>query len=262
LWAAIDVELSLTGRLLKLLYKTPILSLEVFGEEGSLGSFRLVPGMARAGFLLSPFVGDRFDFAAISAGHSDLAIPVSAIRVSGGWLSSVAYRTSFEVDLATLEVEGSGGSQEFAGGRLYARWLELKTLSHTLAVEYGETPKFTFTGTTLELFAHAPSAFAIESKPNQAILEIGFGLRDGSWMEGETDGVCFRVHASNPGGAQVELWSRCLDPLQVEADRGPQRATIEIPGAESRLHLSTDPRDNANWDWSYWNHVQTLDGRD
>ena len=61
-WAEIDIKRSLMGTLITALYKPPVLELAVSLRGRGQHQFRLVPGMARSGFLLSPVVGDTTAF--------------------------------------------------------------------------------------------------------------------------------------------------------------------------------------------------------
>ncbi len=55
-WARIGIEPTWYGRLLALLWRMPILEIQIEYENGVNRLFRLVPAMATAGFLLSPSV--------------------------------------------------------------------------------------------------------------------------------------------------------------------------------------------------------------
>jgi hypothetical protein len=97
------------------------------------------------------------------------------------------------------------------------------------------------------LLAHAPRKITIPVE-NARSATVQFGLRDGAWTTGKTDGACFR--ASTDAG--VTLWERCLDPLRREQDRGPQKATFAIPPDQARIVLETLCAADCSWDWTYW----------
>ncbi len=62
----LDIRPTLIGRLITLLYKPSPLFLTLTLADGSRRSFRLVSGMARSGFLVSPLVENVDDFMALS----------------------------------------------------------------------------------------------------------------------------------------------------------------------------------------------------
>ena len=66
LWARIELHPSLRYRLLNVLYKPPQMNILVTTEDGRQASYRLVPAMGRAGFLLSPLIDGVGAFAAFS----------------------------------------------------------------------------------------------------------------------------------------------------------------------------------------------------
>lgn len=61
--ARIDIQLSAIGKLKSLLLRTPIASIELRDEGGQTESFRLVPAIARNGFMLSPVLHDTAEYA-------------------------------------------------------------------------------------------------------------------------------------------------------------------------------------------------------
>lgn len=61
LWARVDVRYTRLGRLVSFLYKPPRISIELIDERGERRLAKLVPGMARAGFLLEPLIENNAD---------------------------------------------------------------------------------------------------------------------------------------------------------------------------------------------------------
>jgi hypothetical protein len=61
-WARLHLSYSLYGKLRRLVYRTPIVYLTVRTESGTERTYRLVPAMARVGFLLDPLIEDTEDF--------------------------------------------------------------------------------------------------------------------------------------------------------------------------------------------------------
>ena len=85
-WVEIKIKKSLTGTVVSTLYKPPVLMLTVSLQDHTQCRFRLVPGMAGSGFLLSPLIADTRSFAALaSTGRQDLAgLEVVSMTISAG----------------------------------------------------------------------------------------------------------------------------------------------------------------------------------
>lgn len=84
-WVEMDIKKTPMGKLLSTLFKPPVLMLNVTLRDHEERSFRLVPGMARCGFLLSPLIADNRSFVALAAGgwHEDLArMDVKSMSIS------------------------------------------------------------------------------------------------------------------------------------------------------------------------------------
>ena len=114
IWAEIEIDQSLFGRIFSTLYKPPQIMLAVTLADGRTGKFRLIPGMARAGFLLSPFIGDGDSFARLASPKSSslLAGPEVkslAIFVADGTGPSACYVGSIKLRLYRLEISAPDG---------------------------------------------------------------------------------------------------------------------------------------------------------
>jgi hypothetical protein len=82
---------------------------------------------------------------------------------------------------------------------------------------------------------------------------VRFGIYDGAWTTGATDGVLFKVSLASSTVGATPLWQRRLTPKTVVSDRGEQQATIplaDLPAGD--LLLETQAGESASWDWSYW----------
>ncbi|WP_036139956.1 hypothetical protein [Luteibacter sp. 9135] len=67
LWAKIDVQPTLLGKLASTVYKAPRLIMSVSYNDGTRKNYTFVPGMASEGFLLSPTVSSAEEFAALTS---------------------------------------------------------------------------------------------------------------------------------------------------------------------------------------------------
>ncbi len=62
IFVEIDVKPTLLGRLTNILFKTSELHIQVFLENGKSKDYRIIAGMAKSGFILSPLVENTKDF--------------------------------------------------------------------------------------------------------------------------------------------------------------------------------------------------------
>ncbi len=90
IWAEFDIAPTLLGRAASFLYRPPILRLALRLADGSVGSFRLVPGIASAGFLLSPLLQDDAEYRSFAAGTAD-ARAVRSLAVSSAETGDAAW---------------------------------------------------------------------------------------------------------------------------------------------------------------------------
>lgn len=100
------------------------------------------------------------------------------------------------------------------------------------------------------MFAHSPTEVKIDVSGHK-VLNVKFGMRDGSWQGGTTAGVCFGAEISG----STPLFKRCLTPLTEEQDRGEHAASIELSEATQSVKLRTECVAACDWGWSYWSLI-------
>ena len=80
LWLKVLVRPTRMGRLAALVFRPPVLRLTIESSNRNTRTFRLVPGIAEAGFLLSPLTTENSEFARLLAGDTDSTLPGQIVR--------------------------------------------------------------------------------------------------------------------------------------------------------------------------------------
>ena len=250
-FARITVGETLLGRLAALLFRPPALSLRVTLAGGATRSSRFIPALAAGGFLLSPVVGDADGFAELADGHGAEAggAEVTGFEVGGSRLARLFYAGTMAVELRAVTVPETPPSPEAAPLRAAldraVPWLRSVRAMGRSADLDGE-----------KLSAPAPTDLTVPAEGVRR-LHVGFGLYDGAFTEGRTEGVCFAI-APAPGAPP--LWTRCLDPAAVAGDRGPQSADLDLPPGLRSVIAETRCRRSCDWGWSYWDAIGPAGG--
>lgn len=250
---SLDIRLSLFGRLIDLLYRPAFVYLGVTPVGGPERIYRLVPAIAREGFVASPLVRTASDYLLLAGGASAERVgPVRAIRVFAGFAGNLTHDPQFtytvrRIDRARLAAAHDGSS---VAATNFARTRAFEAI---IAAAGGPNPGFRVIAAGL--YAHAPRRFAVDTRGGGS-LTVGFGMRRRNWSgDEESNGVCFRIL---DGESSKAIWERCLDPVGNEADRPPRRETIELPAGAARVVLETDCRGDCRWDWSYWSEIAPM----
>jgi len=110
IWAEFDIRKSWVGTLVTTIYKPSTLTVTIMLANGEVGHFRLVPGLARSGFLLSPLIHNTAAFAALAskegspslAGLEVSALTISAVTESG---STVCYKAPMQLRFYQLSTQ-------------------------------------------------------------------------------------------------------------------------------------------------------------
>ena len=245
-FARVVLRETVLGRFAAALFRPPALTLRVTLAGGGTRDARFVPALAAGGFLLSPLVGDAQGFAELAAGHGAEAggPEVTGFVVGGSRLARLFYAGTMAVELRPVTVPDTPPSPEAAPLRAELEraipWLRLVRALGRGGDLDGE-----------RLSVPAPTSLTVPVSGARR-LRLGFGLFDGAWTEGHTQGVCFAV-APAPGA--TPLWTRCLDPAAVAADRGQQTAELDLPDGLAEVSAETRCRASCDWGWSYWSAI-------
>lgn len=110
LYAQLDLRPSLLGRAALLLYKTKPLRMTVTLASGETRDFRIVSGMAQAGFLLSPVVENTDEFADLFGNVRALKEnAVRSIRING---DPLFWQSEYDLRISEIDTANSLGRRE------------------------------------------------------------------------------------------------------------------------------------------------------
>ncbi len=246
-WARIGIDPTPRGRLVSLFYKPPELLLGARLADGTVTSWRLIPGMAAGGFLLSPVVENTGDFAALATGgepaRSGREIVSLKIAVAGTPGNAADYRPTWRLRLYRLDFPRQDPAS-------LPGLSALQALTRAVA-----SAKLLRAGAPVQLAYVADEGTVLVAPPDMALLlpvptraqklDIGFGI-SGPPPPGP---VTFRISALRHPDDLETVWRRTLDPAHEPADRGRQQAAIDLsfwPNAHLICEtLSTAPKKEA-----------------
>jgi hypothetical protein len=108
IWAKMEINDTLAGFMFSKLYKPPILKMTVLLRDGRQMDFRLVSGMTRSGFILSPLILDKKRFVALASTDGLQALTnfaVTSITISAGTesASTTCYQSPMHLRLYHLD---------------------------------------------------------------------------------------------------------------------------------------------------------------
>jgi hypothetical protein len=104
------------------------------------------------------------------------------------------------------------------------------------------------------VLAHANCTLPMTVSPGDEFT-IDFGIFDGAWKQGKTNGVGFEVLARDRAGEQRLLHRRVLRPSSDAADRSRSHVEITVPADVEELLLITEQLGDGSWDWSFWGPI-------
>ncbi len=252
LWLEVAAEPTAIGRMRAVAYKEALLLLTTTDDSGRRSSWRLVPKVARAGFILVPTLQDGSDVAALMHGE-------------------------FRSSVRSFHLEAPAGQEEF-WSHADVRVSVLQGLPIRPApplqwlVELGifDRPPMDVTSAAVQqvidvregraLQVHAEGEVVLEVRPGDTALSLGYGIREGAYTGvGHTDGVAFTLDAVWASGKRTRLWERYLAPVSRVGDRGMLTLSLALPSDLPQrlvLHTGIGPKGDDRWDWSYVSAVK------
>jgi hypothetical protein len=119
IWAKLEINQTTLESLISAFYKPPSLTLAVSLRGGQRFYFRLIPGMARSGFLLSPLINDNASYVALATGdrgRSLINAEVTSMTISASTQSgsTVCYHSPMRLRCYRLEYPQSDIANEEA----------------------------------------------------------------------------------------------------------------------------------------------------
>jgi hypothetical protein len=260
LWAEIEINATLAGAISGMLYKPSLIWMSIATRDGAVCRYRLVPGMVRSGFLLSPVIEDCMALATLMGSGEQKALSdkeVSLLSISaddhaGRWPchESIFRLRTFRVIYETQDLTGVRGFRELKSLLSVNRRARLLRGDHRPEWNYhprtGSVMK-TSPGSAIQLLAEGP----------QKQLTVGFGIlaADPGWQA--TNRIDFRVSAMPEEGEPILLWSQVVDPTKQGADA--QHAVIDLTRHQSSgLLLETLPIDVSGKSplECYWSQIE------
>jgi hypothetical protein len=113
-WITVEFSPTLLGRIRTLIYHASELQMVVTDEGGQSSSYRIVPGIGRAGFFIRPWLRDHGDFAALVNGRTNAAartVRFEVIGAGGSWFWGEPRVRFLELADIPLERDGISGTR-------------------------------------------------------------------------------------------------------------------------------------------------------
>jgi hypothetical protein len=102
-YAKIDIKKSFYGKVTNTLFKSPVLNIELTFDNGNKQSYRIIPGIASSGFILSPSItniNDFFGFAIDKVKNNN----IKSIKLIND--SDCCYSDDIEIELSQISTQG------------------------------------------------------------------------------------------------------------------------------------------------------------
>lgn len=110
IWVSINLQPTIWGRIIRMLYKNSRLVLNLTLEDGKQRKFRFIPIMSHSGFVLSPLIEDAHSFAMLYT--QDFALRnmrVKEMSISNHSGETLQWQNGFSIEFSEMIVYNAGG---------------------------------------------------------------------------------------------------------------------------------------------------------
>jgi len=260
-WAKIDVQPSLLGRAMDALYKLPPVAMFIARGSGEVSAFRLLPDVARDGFLLSPFVDSRDGFAMLQEPQWQFDLRDSLVRkirimVDAPEGKSAYYQPTFHYSFARLEFPRSDPSEVPGFDQIQTSWRLLHNMRPIMATT--RPVVLPQPGGRVVMFVPGHTQLFYFASPLSSSVRVGYGMAEESYTGTiKSAGVQFTVYTVDSTGLQHanRAWTRLLDPAFNEGDRGQQIQDIDLPTGTIGVVLENLPIQEPGPNYGFWSQV-------
>ena len=113
------------------------------------------------------------------------------------------------------------------------------------------------------LMTHAPTTMHFSLKGTERRWRFDYGFQEGAYTgDGHTGGATFVVELKRGDQPVTVLFSRQLDPVKIESDRGRLHADVTLPVLQpgDELVMRIDAGSSPGWDWTYITNLKVESG--
>ena len=253
IWAEIRIQPTWLGRIRQIVYKPPHVVFNVEYTDGNRETYRFVPAMGVAGFILSPFFRDGKDIIAYQAGSLPRLVKQFSLHQEPG-------EERYWQPQAAIELRSIAPFQRASAGLSVGTPHRFRMTNQApVQLEALFPPTDIYEHGQHLLHMHAPSRMEFIVPSGFKVVRAHFGIMPNAYRgSNKTDGVEFTIEWLAPDGQTHKLYDRYLNPLQIEVDRGEQTLLVEAPHVNGgRLIFRTlpGPAGSPDSDWSYWTDI-------
>ena len=252
LWAEINYDLSLVGRLRRFFFKPPLVELHITDDRGVSSVYRLPRPIGRAGFILNPVMDDLLEFMRGAGGLPRRR--VSSISIETAPQDRDCFRDDISITLSSLPPSDAGIAYFKEADKVLFNMFVNAPVSYTAL----NPPNEETIDKRKVMMMHAPSEMVFDVPAGATQVSGAYGFVPGAYSNGgRTNGAEFIIYWSD-GGDKVILHQRFMDPLNKLNDRGLQKFSVHVPKSFGHVYMRVDPGPYGEYafDWTGWADIE------
>ncbi len=258
---SLDIRKSWLGHVVAVLYRVPIVNLEIETTDGTKLLYRIIPNIVQTSFVINPLLLNQEDVHNWYAGSELRQIAKVRVVVNPEWL-----QTFFQPDLTVKLSESPLTPPTFEETIQQQTLPGLYPMLHSQPYQVSSPHQEMLEGGESVLMVHVPGELRFQVPAGKHTLMGQFGIHSGAYnkvpdgCQFATDGVDFEILQKEPNKPEVTLFKRFLNPVEVTQDRGmqtlPEIAFVVEKSATVLFLTHPGPAQDAKCDWSFWKEIR------
>jgi len=253
LWMEVDLRYSIKGFFRSFFYQPPIVELQLSDTSGKTSQYRIPLSQARNGFIINPIIEDLASYLHFVGKERTRSVQSVVVATKPDQLKFFGDEFRYSI----RKIEQPYPTRSLTGEIKRTTFRFFKSMPDTESA-FAPPLETDIDGHPV-LLMHAPSEMQYSLPAHPTRISGNFGFIVGAYTQGGgTDGASFDVIWTDNEKSEV-LFSRFLDPLHVEADRGLQSFSIDLKdrhGGRLLLKANPGPTGNNGWDWTAWSDLE------
>jgi hypothetical protein len=245
----VDIKKSFVDKIVNILYKLPILHIELTFKDGTIEKRRIIPGIISSGFILSPYIDNIHSFVNFSIGRKS-GKTIKHIKFLN--TSNCCYKNNIQVRFKKIITHNFNYKINTLSNSLKSSMFYADILMLNVGINRSFFNIETYKNETI-VFSHVGTQFKIPRNFINDSLVFSFGIKEEAYLgNGKSDGACFVINKITTNKKRL-VFKKCINPRSNIEDRKANMYRLNID-KNSRYIFEVSPNygKNSAWGWSYW----------
>lgn len=252
IYVNIDIQKSFFGKITNILFKTPIVWIELTFENGNKERFRIVPGISSSGFILSPSIKSIGDFFNFSIGNDLNQNKIKSFKILND--SKYCYKNDLKILFNKINIKNFKISDKVSSKLEKMNFYDkIISLNENLKAPFFQVENYK---NEQIIFSHVGTSFKVSGKllenffNNSKKVEVKYSIKEEAYTNGaNNEGACFNIYEENK-----LIKNHCINPRDLKSDRDLKSFIFDNIDSDKNymFEISMIEGKSSSYGWTFW----------